>query len=133
MLAKVCKAYLMDKDRIAGNPSLEAWKVRAGAKVKPGHNSASCWERDVDDDRGEEMDGQRSMVQQVPLTSIADSVVTLPEAPDMPPGELHSQHVAQPGQSWDQWPTNSLWGALAGTPLRCMILLRSVLLTAASL
>ena len=58
---------------------------------------------------------QRTMVQQVPLASIADTVVTLSEVHNVPPGELHSQHVEQPGQSWDEWPTNSLWGALAGT------------------
>lgn len=59
------------------------------------------------------------MLQQVPLASIADTVVTLPEAHDVPPGALHSQHVEQPGQSWDEWPTNSLWGALAGMYLCC--------------
>ena len=54
------------------------------------------------------------MLQQVPLASIGDTVVTLAEVHDVPPGELHSQHVEQPGQSWAEWPTNSLWGALAG-------------------
>ena len=65
---------------------------------------------------------QRTMIQQVPLASIADTVVTLPEARSVPPGELHSQHVEQPGQSWDEWPTNSLWGALAGMQLCCISL-----------
>jgi len=57
------------------------------------------------------------MLQQVPMACIADTVVTLSEAAEVPPGGLHSQHVEQPGQSWDQWPTNSLWGAIAGRPL----------------
>ena len=54
------------------------------------------------------------MVQQVPLACIGDSVVILPEVPRVPPGEMHCHHVEQPGHSWDEWPTNSLWGAIAG-------------------
>ena len=67
--------------------------------------------------RGGFLTAEKSMIQQVPLACIADTVVTLPEAAEVPPGGLHSQHVEQPGQSWDQWPTNSLWGAIAGRPL----------------
>ena len=54
------------------------------------------------------------MVQQVPLACIGDSVVTLPEVRRVPPGEMYCHHVEQPGHSWDEWPTNSLWGAIAG-------------------
>ncbi|CAL5228078.1 g11146 [Coccomyxa viridis] len=102
----------------SGNPSLEAWKVRPDSQAKLGrdrHHISSCCEEDDLDGEHEGVPAERSMLQQVPLASIGDTVVTLPEAHDVPPGELHSQHVEQPGQSWDEWPTNSLWGALAGS------------------
>ena len=54
------------------------------------------------------------MIQRVPLTCIADTIVTLPKADDVPPGEMHCMHIEQLGHSWDEWPTNSLWGAIAG-------------------
>lgn len=113
------------RDCAAGNPSLEAWKVRPDSQAKLGrdrHHISSCCEEDDLDGEHEGVPAERSMLQQVPLASIGDTVVTLPEGHDVPPGELHSQHVEQPGQSWDEWPTNSLWGALAGTQLCCMVL-----------
>ena len=59
------------------------------------------------------------MIQRVPLTCIADTIVTLPKADDVPPGEMHCMHIEQPGHSWDEWPTNSLWGAIAGGLASC--------------
>ena len=121
-LLQMTQAPVQCEDCTAGNPSLEAWKVRTGPQERPGrHRShiSSCGQEDGQEGGGKGALEQRTMLQQVPLASIADTVVTLPEVHDVPPGALHSQHVEQPGQSWDEWPTNSLWGALAGRQLCC--------------
>ena len=105
----------------AGKPSLPSWRVRNGsapqallagngrrhdAEQTTSHNSKHIAEA--------ASQGERPVVQQVPLACIGDSVITLPEASRVPPGEMHRHHVEQPGHSWDEWPTNSLWGAIAG-------------------
>ena len=101
---------------LAGNSSLEAWKARNKAKLKRrAMSSDSKVGSGSSNSQGVfDMAEEKSMVQRVPLTCIADTIVTLPKADDVPPGELHCMHIEQPGHSWDEWPTNSLWGALAG-------------------
>lgn len=103
--------------RAAGNPSLQAWKGRT--RSKPSERFHRDYASDSEAELGssnsiEEVHGERSMVQQVPMACIADTVVTLPEASKVPPGEMHCDHIGQPGHSWDEWPANSLWGAIAG-------------------
>ena len=101
---------------LAGNSSLESWKAQTCPKSKP--RAATSDDKvnigSSNSQRSLDMAEERSMIQRVPLTCIADTIVTLPKADDVPPGEMHCMHIEQPGHSWDEWPTNSLWGAIAG-------------------
>ena len=106
---------------LAGNSSLESWKAQTCSKSKP---RAATSDDNVDSGSSNsqqslDMAEERSMIQRVPLTCIADTIVTLPKADDVPPGEMHCMHIEQPGHSWDEWPTNSLWGAIAGGLASC--------------
>lgn len=111
---------------LAGNSSLEAWQARSKSKPQPRTPSKNddtsdgkCGSGSSNSQGLHNVAEKKPMVQQVPLTCIADTIVTLPKADDVPPGELHCMHMEQPGHSWDEWPTNSLWGALAGGLAYC--------------
>ena len=105
----------------AGKPSLPSWRARNGSgpqALSAGNGGRHDTEQTASQNSRHSAEAasqeERPMVQQMPLACIGDSVVTLPEVPRVPPGEMHCHHVQQPGHSLDEWPTNSLWGAIAG-------------------